>query len=140
MRLAVYRQWIATGCAPSIGELAADLCAEHVEIERGLRSLAEAHVIVLAPGSLEIAMAHPFSGVPTAYRVESSGIGYWANCAWDALGIAALLGRDTESRAPCGECAEHVDFSVRDGSPVSSLGVIHLLVPARRFWEDIAFT
>ena len=92
------------------------------------------HVFVLVPGTCEIAMAHPFSGVPTAFAVRSGGISYWANCAWDALGIAAILGQDTESRT--GE----IDLSVRDGQPVSTSGVVLLLVPAKRFWDDIAYT
>ena len=97
-------------------------------------------MIVLAPGLKNIEMAHPFSALPTAYRVESGGVAYWANCAWDALGIAAILGRDTQSLARCGDCAEPVDLSVRDGAPVSPDGVVHMLVPAARFWQDIRYT
>jgi hypothetical protein len=140
LRLAIYRQWFATGRAPLARELAEELACGVAEVEAGLRELAAAHVIVTAAGSCEIAMAHPFSGVPTAYSVSSGGVGYWANCAWDALGIAAILGRDTEARARCADCAEEVDLSVRGGVPVDPSGVVHLLVPAKKFWDDIAFT
>jgi hypothetical protein len=134
LRWEIYRRWAETGRAPLAGELAAALTCPVGEIEEGLRALAAGHVIVLVPGTCAIAMAHPFSGVPTAYTVRSGSLQYWANCAWDALGIAAILGRDTE--AP----TEELDLSVRDGEPVSASGVIHLLVPARRFWDDIADT
>ena len=140
LRLAIYRHLLATGGAPSNGELARAAGCGATEVERGLRALAEEHAIVLMPGSLAIAMAHPFSAIPTAYRVHSAGVSYWANCAWDALGIAAIVGRDTESQARCGDCEEQVDLSVRDGAPAATSGVIHLLVPARRFWDDIGFT
>jgi Alkylmercury lyase len=128
LRLAIYRSFVTTGAAPSIGELA----REFDDVERGLRDLADAHAIVLAAGSTEIEMAHPFSGVPTRYRVSSGGVGYFANCAWDALGIAAILGRDTE-------CVRDVDLGVRSGV-ANGRGVIHFLVPPRRFWDDVRFT
>ena len=92
LRLQIYRRWIATGRSPTVDELCA---AMQQDVVPGLDELAEAHTIVLEPvtkpGMRIIRMAHPFSGVPTAYRVRSGGISYWANCAWDCLGIAALL-------------------------------------------------
>jgi Alkylmercury lyase len=128
LRLSIYRSFVTTGQAPSARELA----REFDDVERGLRELAEAHAIVLAAGSTGIEMAHPFSGVPTSYRVTSGGVSYFANCAWDALGIAAILGRDTE-------CVRDVDLGVRCGEANGS-GVVHLLVPPRRFWDDVRFT
>jgi hypothetical protein len=80
LRLQIYRRWIATGRAPAVDELAA---AMQQDVVPGLDELAEAHTIVLEPvtkrGTRIIRMAHPFSGVPTAYRVRSSGISYWAH-------------------------------------------------------------
>ena len=134
LRLEIYRRFADMGRAPARGELAGALACGVAEVEQGLRELAAGHVIVLLPGTCEIAMAHPFSGVPTAFAVRSGGVSYWANCAWDALGIAAILHRDTESRT------EEFDLSVREGKPVNASGVVHLLVPAKRFWDDIAYT
>ena len=122
VRVAIYRSFVTTGAAPLPEELDGG----------ALRELAAAHAIVLDPDGT-IAMAHPFSGVPTAFRVESGGVSYFANCAWDAFGIAALLGRDTE-------CHAGIDLSVRGGRPVSTEGVIHFAVPAREFWGDIRYT
>jgi hypothetical protein len=132
LRLAIYASFVTTGEAPSASELAGAVGCDLGEAQLGLWQLAEAHAIVLALGGVEIEMAHPFSGVPTGYRVTSGGVGYWANCAWDALGIAAILGRDTE-------CSGAVDLSVRGGVTDGS-GVVHFLVPPRRFWEDVRFT
>lgn len=43
-----------------------------------------------------IAVAYPFSAVPTAHRVRIGGeVEVYAMCAVDALGISAMLGRDT---------------------------------------------
>jgi hypothetical protein len=132
LRVAIYESFVATGEAPSAGALARAVGCDVGDAQLGLWELAEAHAIVLAQGSVEIVMAHPFSAVPTGYRVESGGVAYWANCAWDALGIAAILGRDTECRA-------EIDLSVRGGA-ASGSGVVHFLVPPRRFWEDVRFT
>jgi hypothetical protein len=140
LRLKIYRHWIATGRAPTVDELAA---AVQGDVTQGLAQLAEANTIVLEPaseaGRPHIRMAHPFSGVPTAYRVRSGGIFYWANCAWDCLGIAALLGRDTQAVARCADCGDRVDLSVHDGK-VRDDAVIHLVVPVRHAWDDIIFT
>jgi hypothetical protein len=136
LRLQIYRRWIETGRVPAAAELTA---AMQEDVERGLDQLAEARTIVMEAGTRRIRMAHPFSGVPTAYRVRSGGISYWANCAWDSLGIAAILGRDTEAFAECADCGEQVDLSVRGGA-VHDNAVIHFVVPARRFWDDIVFT
>ena len=38
-------------------------------------------------------MAMPFSALPTAFRVVVGERSVWANCAWDAFGIAAALER-----------------------------------------------
>ncbi len=96
-------------------------------------------MIVLAPGTRSIWMAHPFSAVPTPYRVHSGGVSYWANCAWDALGIAAILERDTHCECRCPDCNQRMDLSVSRGAGVGS-GVVHFGVPARRFWDNVAYT
>jgi hypothetical protein len=48
-------------------------------------------VLVLERDGATIRMAPPFSGVRTQHRVEAGGVGYWANCAWEALGVVAAL-------------------------------------------------
>ncbi len=78
-------------------------------------------------------MAHPFSGLPTPYTAEIGERSWFANCAWDALAILALLG-DGVAR---GE--DSLVWTVV-GGVVSPDGLVHLLVPARRFWDDIGFT
>jgi Alkylmercury lyase len=86
-------------------------------------------------------MTHPFSAVPTPYRVQcgSGSTSYWANCAWDAFGIAAILGRDTECICRCPDCHQRMDLSVKRGS-VDRDGIVHFVVPPRRFWDNVAYT
>jgi hypothetical protein len=104
------------------------------------RRLAEAHVLVLEPGSDEVWMAMPFSAKPTAFRVTAGETAWWANCAWDALGIAAATGCDVEIATDCPDCAEPLGLRVEAGALVPAPGIVHFAVPAAHWWDDIGFT
>ena len=140
VRASVYKHFMSSGTAPSVRWLAETLGCDPADVDFAIRKLAESHMLAVAPDKNSIWMAHPFSGTATAFRVESGGVSYWANCAWDAFGIAAMLGRDTIAHASCAWTHEKLDLSVTAGVPVGDRGVIHLLVPPRNFWENIAFT
>jgi probable phosphoglycerate mutase len=138
IRLFVYDQFVATGTAPDLAAIAAGARVTEPEAASALRRLADMHALVLAPSSTNIWMAHPFSAVPTAYPVDARGRTYYANCAWDAAGILALVG-DGESRATCGDCGADLRVAVRGGH-IAGDGIVHFAVPPRRFWDNIAFT
>src|SRR5438270_4107541 len=84
LRLEIYRHFAQTGQAPTVTDLASKVNQPPAVVEDSMRRLAAGRAIVLAPGTLNIWMAHPFSAVPTAYRVQAAERTYWANCAWDA--------------------------------------------------------
>jgi ribonuclease HI len=138
VRMFIYRHFLETTRAPSASTIAAAVNAREEVVASALRRLAELHAIVLAPASIEIWMAHPFSAVPTPYPVTIAGRTYWANCAWDAAGVMSLAG-DGESRTRCADCGADIGFAVERGR-VSGGGVVHFAVPPRRFWENVAFT
>jgi hypothetical protein len=102
------------------------------EIRIALEELAGEHRIALTSDG-RVWMAHPFSGVPTPYLSVIGDRHWYANCAWDALAILALLG-DGVVRGQ-----EGLLWQVEDGL-VSPNGYVRLLVPARSFWDDIGFT
>ena len=138
-REAIYAGIVRAGEAPGTREIAA---ATGVSIEAAagaVRALAEAHVIVLEPGTERIRFAPPFAAVETGFRVESDARRRFAPCAWDAFGIPAALHRDAEIAARCAQSGEPMNCSVRDGQAYGN-GVVHLLVPAARFWDDIIYT
>ena len=141
VRLHIYRAFVDTARAPDVAAIAEAVDASEKEVGAALRRLADAHAIVLAPSTLTVWMAHPFSAVPTAYPVAARGRGYWANCAWDAAGILSLVG-DGESRTRCADCGTALSMTVRDGlvRVDGGEGVVHFAVPPRRFWENVAFT
>ncbi len=138
VRLHIYRHLVETGGAPTAAATAQALALQQPVAEDSYRRLAAGRAIVLAPGTTNIWMAHPFSAVPTPYRVRAGDRSYWANCAWDVLNITALLGVDAQCVARCPDCGETLTLTIRGGAPAS--GVIHFAVPPRRFWDNIGFT
>lgn len=106
------------------------------EVESSLERLEDEHRLALFPDSKRVWMAHPFSAVDTGYRAHVGGRSWLANCAWDALAIVALLGDGAGRATGRGGI---IDWHIERGR-VSPNGLIHLLVPAGRFWDDIGFT
>ena len=140
VRWLVYRHFIETGSPPNTPMLAREAGSEVRAVEESLLRLAGGRALVLAPGSHSIWMAHPFSAVPTPYPVQVGGMRYWANCAWDALGIPALLGEDSTTVTLCPDCGDPLILKVEEGAASPEGAVVHFLVPARSFWDDIGFT
>jgi ribonuclease HI len=138
VRRFVYQHFVETGGAPDRAAIVSAVRARDLEVIGALHNLADLHALVLAPATTNIWMAHPFSAVPTAYPVLARGRTYFANCAWDAAGILALVG-DGESRTCCDDCGAELALTVRDGA-LHGDGVVHFAVPPRRFWENIAYT
>jgi hypothetical protein len=140
LRNATYRLIVEQGQVPSASAVA-DATGRTVEAVRaGWQRLHEAHALVLDVGGTEIRMANPFSAVPTPYRVHAAGRWWFANCAWDAFGICAALTADGRIETSCADCAEPLTIAVRDGRPDDASLLFHCLVPARHWWDDIAFT
>jgi len=85
-----------TGTGPPAAPVVADLAAElRLDPPAVLAALAAADLVHTDPATGTIAVAYPFSGRPTPYRVElAGGPAVFAMCAVDALGIPQMLGRD----------------------------------------------
>jgi len=136
VRAQIYRHILSSGLGPTADQLADQRGWPPEEVEESLRRLEDGHLIALMPDRESVRMAHPFSGVETAYTAESGGRSWFANCAWDALAILALVGDGTARQATADEA---LVWTVADGV-VSPGGVIHMRVPPKDFWKDIAFT
>ncbi len=140
VRLQIYRHFAERGQAPTAAEVAARLGQPLPAVEASYQRLAAGRAIVLAPSTLNIWMAHPFSAVPTPYPVTTAHRSYWANCAWDALNLSALLGVDSHTVTRCPDCEAILTVRIEGGALVPTEGMIHFAVPPRRFWENIGFT
>ena len=140
VRLHIYQQLIETSAAPSVVETSAALGRAAADIEAAYRSLADPLQIVLRHGSTTVWMAMPFSNVPTPFTVISGGRAYYANCAWDAFGVAALLRADSRVFTTCADCGGAIERKISNGVLGEARGVVHFAVAARRWWDDIGFT
>lgn len=131
-----YRYLIGGGLAPTAASIAEYGGLDEAEVSAALRRLAAEHVLALTPDEKGVAMAHPFSGVETRYQAAVGDRSWHANCAWDALAILALIGDGTV-------VGTHLEpdlvWRVVDGR-VTPNGVVHMVVPASRFWENVGFT
>jgi hypothetical protein len=140
LRTEVYRHFGATTRAPTLEALAAWSSRTGAGVLEALEALEANHHLALLPDRSGVWMSHPFSAVPTDYPVDTPRGRFWANCAWDALGIPAILGVDGWTEARCAATGTPLGYGVRDGRRVGDDGVIHLVVPPRHAWDDIGFT
>jgi len=139
VRVELYRQFVGSGRAPTHAEVGEALGLGEDEAAESFRRLADAHTIVLKPGTLELWMAAPFSAVETRYRVETPLGSFYGNCAWDSLGVLAMLDTDGVVSTTCDDCGQELELRV-DGSRIAGDGVVHFLVPAAHWWDDIGYT
>ena len=140
LRLHVYRFFVDQGRPPLSAESAAALSVSPAEVEQGLRRLHEAHVIVLAPGTFYVWMANPLCALPTPFVVTVGGRQWYGTCAWDALGVVAMLGGTGKVATRCPDCGDPLDIDLTGGEIPQRDHVVHYLVPARKWWDDIGFT
>ena len=141
VRRHVYFSVVASGGPPTTSGTAEAFGVPETEIADAYRRLHDAHALVLFPDSTDVWMANPFCFVPTPHRVTAAGKEWTGTCAWDALGIPAALHGDGLIASTCACCGEPLTLQIRDGELVEGADLLaHILVPARRWWEDIGFT
>jgi hypothetical protein len=136
----LYRHFVESGRTPRVDDLERDLGLSRADAGAALRRLQDAHALVLERDALEIRMLNPFSCVPSAWRVQAGGRTWYSNCAWDSFGVCAALQSDGRIESSCADCGEPLCVDVRGRRPVQRDGLFHVLVPARKWWDDIVFT
>ncbi len=140
IKLAIYRHFAETGRRPSPEEVAEHVGSDIQSILEAYPRLRAQRVLVLEPDGSSIRMAPPFSGVPTQHVVVVAGKQYFANCAWDSLGVIAALHQPGEIHSQCGQSGERLRLAVTSDGPTPSTWLFHCLVPAAKWWDDIVFT
>jgi DNA-binding transcriptional MocR family regulator len=141
IRLHLYGRFVEDGRPPTVPETAEALGMSEREASRAYRRLADAHVIVLEPGTDEVWMAAPLSARPTPFPVRTAdGREYFGNCSWDAPGVLAMLSVDGIVETLCPDCGDPLGLEIREGElqPVRAVG--HFAVPAAQWWDDIGYT
>src|SRR5688500_2472867 len=94
IRLHIYQFFVEHTRPPTAVETAGVFGITEEAASEAYQRLHDAHPLLLNPGTTDVRMANPLSAVPTPYRVTISGRMLFANCAWDSLGIPAMLGAD----------------------------------------------
>ena len=140
VRAFVYDHFADTTYPPSVDET-----AQHFNIGMEVagtlyRELHNRHAFFLEPDTLDVRMANPFSGVRTDFKVHANGKIYFANCAWDMLGIPAALQSDAIIEAVCTESNDTVQFEVNNGQITNYDLLIHFPLPFARWYDDLLFT
>ena len=141
VRSQVFGSFGRSGRTLTTGDLAAVTGSSPSRVRGSLIKLQDARELVMDEGGDKVLMAHPFSGVPTSFPVETSEFTCYANCVWDALSIPALLRCDGWTKTSCPSSGETLEFGVKRWNVEGDDGVVvHLLTPLRRAWDDIGFT
>jgi len=139
-KVAIYEHFAAVGSRPSVADVAARVNAARPLVREAFARLRAQRVLVLESDGESIRMAPPFSGVPTQHRVTAAGLSYYANCAWDALGIPAALRKPGTVHSRCEQSLQPLELEVSTEGPPVSDWLFHCVVPAAQWWEDIVFT
>lgn len=128
-RRRILRAFLETGHAPEPGPLWPELARQR-------------WIVLDDAGRLR--MAHPFSALETEFPVAAAGRRWFANCAWDALAVAAMIRRELGLPSlvslRCGNSRAPLEVEVPRQGPVRKQAVVHFAVPLREWWRDIAFT
>lgn len=140
VKLAVYHLFAETGRRPSPVDTARRVSGDRASVLESYERLRGLRVLVLEDDGATIRMAPPFSGIPTPHVVESRGVSYFANCAWDSFGIPAALGTPARISSRCEQTLEPLHLDVDASAPPASDWLFHCQVPAAKWWDDIVFT
>jgi hypothetical protein len=136
----VYQHFADTTQPPSVDVAAAHFALSTEEASARYQELHNRHALFLEPGTLNVRMANPFSGIPTDFKVHARGKTYYANCAWDMLGIPAALHSDAVIEAICTESNEPVELQVKDGKVAGRELLVHFPFAFSRWYDDLVFT
>lgn len=140
VRLFIYRFFVEQARPPNTQEAAAHFMLDEQAAAAAYQRLNDHHQIFLKPGTRDVLMANPLSAVPTLYQVRVNGQTLWANCAWDSLGIPAMLHADAEiiARDPLTDAIS--SYQVKNGSLHAPTCFVHFPLPASRWYDDLTYT
>ena len=140
VRAFVYNHFADTTLPPTVDETAQHFNINIAEASALYKELHNRHAFFLEPETLTVRMANPFSGIQTDFKVHANGKTYYANCAWDMLGIPAALHTDAVIKAVCTESNNSVQLEINNGQITNYNLLIHFPLPFARWYDDLVFT
>jgi hypothetical protein len=141
LRIFIYDHVIETGAIPVSDVIAARFGITPAEARESIGALKIGKTVLPHPETGEVWMAGPFASAPSGYEL-TDGITTWqANCAWDAFGVAEIVGKSLQAHARCPDCNKDIEFRCDPDRPWNPPGaIVHFLVPARHWYDNIGFT
>lgn len=139
IRLYLYEMLVNTGSAPSHDAIAKKFDIPIGEAKQALHRLNDAHLIFLRPDTDDLMMAFPLSAVKTDYQVRLNGVDIYANCAWDSLGIPAMVKQDAQITISHPTTREAINYAVVDGT-LQGEGFVHIAKPFAEWYDDLIDT
>jgi hypothetical protein len=140
IRAFVYHHFADTTRPPSVEESASHFALTHDEVAAAYEELQRRHALFLKTGMPDILMANPFSGVETLFKVHANNKTYFANCAWDSLGIPAALQVDAVIETSCAQTEALIRLQISDRQIRNSNALVHFLIPFKDWYDDLVFT
>jgi hypothetical protein len=139
VRLHIYRFFVEHSRPPTVSETAQAFQITDDEARTAYQRLHDAHTLLLDPGTTEVRMANPLSAVETPYRVTVNGRTYFANCAWDSIGIPAMLGADATIEAVYTNrdgSQSPAHYATEGGTLRGDDGLVHFPLPFHRWYDN----
>jgi len=136
----VYQHFVREARPPLAAETATQFDLSVEETQNSYQRLHDDHFFFLEPGTTTIRMANPFSAIPTRFKVQVGPMAYWANCAWDMLGIPAALHQDAAIEANYEDTGETAVLTITNGKLQPGDGVIHFPLPVQQWYDDLILT
>lgn len=141
VRAFIYAWFAKNATAPEINDIAQNFGISPQNAGDILLTLHAKHALFLETGTIRIRMASPFSAIPTSFKTTIQAKSYWANCAWDSLGIvAALHAKDAGIDSICTATNHPIRIEVEAGQVKDTGQVVHFLVPFRRWYDNLVAT
>ena len=140
LRRFIYDHILDHGLPPSLERIGSRFGWPTDRAREEVASMKIGKTVLPHPETGEIWMAGPFASSRTAFEIRDEHTTWYANCAWDMLGVAALVDRPVTMTAKCADCGEVLEAKA-DGARVEpSEFVTHFYLPASEWYHDIGFT
>ena len=140
LRRFIYEEILANGTPPNTDRIAAQFGVDAADARRSLAAMKIGKTVLIHPKTGEVWMAGPFAASQTSYEVSRDGKRWWGNCAWDMLGVATLVGFPVTVRGSCEDCGDTLLLEIESREQKMPDWIVHLLVPARNWYDDVGFT
>ncbi len=140
MRRFVYQYFLDHAQPPTYVQAAQHVRIPAEEVRAAFHRLHDHHALFLAPSTDAIRIANPLSALPTDYLVHASGRRLFATCAWDSLGIPAMLHADARVEATYAHVSMPACYSIAGGVLTGDDGIVHFPLPFRLWYDDLIHT